>query len=136
MLRQHGFAVPVAAPSYSGVPDVAYAIPRSGWYGAASGWLELKYLPAWPQGALTPVRLPQLRAAQVRWLVDWSRAGGNADLLLRVGADCVGVPGRHAERVARGLTRGQLLALPGAARWPCPPLATAFLTWLTSRGAG
>ena len=131
LLRRHGFAEPVEAPMYSGVPDVAYALPAVSWRGAASGWLELKYLAAWPRKPETPVRLPKLRAAQVRWLKGWTTAGGRADLLLRAADSCLAVPGHHVERVARGLTFGQLIELPGAALWPDDLLGTALVSWLS-----
>lgn len=63
------------------VPDVAYCL------GGISGWVELKHLSAWPVRQSTRVRVPSLKREQADWLMDWSRAGGEAWCLLQVGRE-------------------------------------------------
>lgn len=65
----------------SGIPDLSY----SG--GGVHGWIELKWLEAWPKRAMTPVRLPHYTKEQRHFLLSRGRAGGRCWLLLRVGRE-------------------------------------------------
>lgn len=65
----------------NGVPDLSY----SG--GGVHGWIELKWLEAWPKRAATPVRLPHYTKEQKHFLLSRGWAGGRCWLLLRVGAE-------------------------------------------------
>ena len=63
----------------SGIPDVSYAID------GADGWLELKYLPAWPKRQETPVKIG-LSEIQRHWLTCRGRAGaGRCFVLAKIG---------------------------------------------------
>lgn len=68
-----------------GVPDVVYVNGLG-----TTGWLELKYLAAYPKDlAVTPLLTygsHGLQTAQAFWLGRWARRGGRAGILLRVGS--------------------------------------------------
>lgn len=70
-----------------GMPDVAYLLRRSPVAQAVAGWVELKYEPAWPRRAATPVVFKKLTLDQVTWLEDYATLGGRAYLLAQVGRD-------------------------------------------------
>ncbi len=65
----------------SGIPDLSY----SG--GGHHGWIELKWLEAWPKRADTIVRVPHYTKEQKHFLLSRGRAGGRCWLLLRVGRE-------------------------------------------------
>lgn len=63
-----------------GVPDVSYGAR------GVQGWIELKYLDAWPaRGGV--VRIPHYTREQRLWLRFRGEAGGRCFLLLRVGRE-------------------------------------------------
>lgn len=64
----------------TGTPDVAWTADGH------SGFIELKHLPAWPAREQTIVKPKHFTDDQRQWLHDWRKAGGRADVLLRVGA--------------------------------------------------
>jgi hypothetical protein len=68
--------VRIESPISPGVPDVNYTL----------GWIELKYLDAWPVRAGTPVKISHFTKKQRVWLIRRRMSGGNAFLLLKVGA--------------------------------------------------
>ncbi len=63
----------------AGIPDLSY----SG--GGHHGWIELKWLEAWPKREGTIVRIPHYTKEQKHFLLTRGRAGGRCWLLLRVG---------------------------------------------------
>lgn len=63
----------------SGIPDLSY----SG--GAVNGWIELKWLEAWPKRDATIVKIDHYTKEQKHFLLSRGRAGGRCWLLLRVG---------------------------------------------------
>lgn len=63
----------------SGIPDLSY----SG--NGVHGWIELKWLEAWPKRDDTIVRIPHYTKEQKHFLLSRGRAGGRCWLLLRVG---------------------------------------------------
>ena len=65
----------------TGIPDLSY----SG--GGVHGWIELKWLEAWPKRAGTVVRIPHYTKEQKHFLLSRGRAGGRCWLLLRVGRE-------------------------------------------------
>jgi hypothetical protein len=86
-----------------GTPDVNYI----------SGWVELKWLEAWPARASTLVRLRKLeeRPAQVNFLTERWRLGGQSWLMLRVGREALLFSGWSARAVRAGRLREELEAL-------------------------
>lgn len=64
--------------------DVLYCLtrPKPGSL-PATGFLELKYLPAYPTKRSTPLRHRHLTKDQVLFAEEWAAAGGRAWLLLR-----------------------------------------------------
>lgn len=70
-----------------GMPDIAYV----------GGWIESKYLAAWPKGAVTPVRCDHYRPDQRAWHVRHCGAGGVCHVVLQIGArDVLVMDGRTA----------------------------------------
>lgn len=83
----------------SGTPDVNYN----------DGWIELKYLDAWPARENTPVRIDHFTPQQKAWLVRRSNAGGKAWLLLKVGkTDWLLFDGMTAARFVGQITKQEL----------------------------
>lgn len=80
-VEPYAVLVRVESPISPGIPDVAYCIRGCG----ASGWLELKYLKAWPTRPASTVNIPTLTREQVLFAETWHGAGGRAALLLQVG---------------------------------------------------
>jgi hypothetical protein len=66
-------AVPIENPLRAGIPDVAYI----------NGWIELKYLKAWPKRPETPVRIHHFTKQQRIWLRRHCQLGGNSFLLIQ-----------------------------------------------------
>lgn len=95
----------------AGTPDVLYLIsrlpaPRP----AATGWVELKYIGAWPARASTPVRSDTLTLAQVLFLEGWTRAGGRAWLLTQIGRGYLFLNGSRARLLLDGVPRDEIVA--------------------------
>lgn len=65
----------------AGVPDLSY----SG--NGVNGFIELKWLEAWPKREDTTVRIPHYTKEQKHFLLTRGRAGGRCWLLLRVGRE-------------------------------------------------
>ena len=63
----------------SGIPDLSYA------GGAVNGWIELKWLEAWPKREDTIAKIAHYTKEQKHFLLSRGRAGGRCWLLLRVG---------------------------------------------------
>ncbi len=111
-------AIPVEnTVGVNGCPDVNYT----------GGWIELKWLRAWPKRPLTKVRIEHFTMEQRRWLSKRCSAGGDAYLLLQVqrewllfigtdAADCVGTTTRAelydsvCARWTNGLKRESFIA--------------------------
>jgi len=73
-----------------GMPDVHYV--REG----KSGWIELKYIPAWPKGRVSL----GLKLNQSIWLKEYDEHKGRCWVLFRVGRDFVGlIDGKDAKRI-------------------------------------
>lgn len=64
-----------------GLPDLSY----SG--NGVHGFIELKWVEAWPVRSTTPLRLPHYTKEQRHWLLSRGRSGGHCWLLLRVGKE-------------------------------------------------
>lgn len=81
-LDPYGVLVRIESPMTGGIPDVAYCL------GGVAGWIELKYLSAWPLRATSPIVLPKLTSAQVEFINRWEKRGrGRAWVLLQVASD-------------------------------------------------
>ena len=94
----------------AGVPDLSY----SG--GAVHGWIELKWLEAWPKREDTIVRIPHYTKEQKHFLLTRGRAGGRCWLLLRAGKDHFLFDHERAQQVG-GLIFNELL-ITARERWP------------------
>lgn len=93
----------------TGTPDVVYSLRRTRIDGPGrSGWIELKYVPAWParQGSL--FRFRKFTIDQADWLVEWRKVGGRACVLTRVGNDCFLMDGLLARELQSGMTRQEI----------------------------
>lgn len=85
----------------SGTPDINYV----------EGWLELKWLKAWPVRPGTVVRLPEFTPQQRLFLLNRCRASGEARFLLRVGREWILLPGIwSALRLGKTATKAEILA--------------------------
>jgi hypothetical protein len=74
--KQRQDPISVENHSYPGTPDV----------NCIRGWIELKYLPAWPKLPETPIKIDHFTPQQRNFLRRRWKAGGGAWLLLRVGS--------------------------------------------------
>ena len=85
-----------------GMPDVHYI--REG----KSGWIELKYLKAWPKNPVST----GLKLNQCLWLKEYNEHKGDCWILLRVGRDYTGlIHGREAKKIFDRPSSGQILDL-------------------------
>lgn len=66
----------------AGIPDVAYVLRPRHDARAASGWIELKYLPSVPNNLDRLLKIRHLTAAQALWLAAEANAGGHACMIL------------------------------------------------------
>jgi hypothetical protein len=92
-------AIAVENLVYKGTPDVNYV----------EGWIELKWLRAWPKRPTTKVRLDHpLTQEQRVWLTKRWRAGGNCYVLLQVGREYLLFTGQDAACSLGDSTREEL----------------------------
>lgn len=91
-------AIPVENRVLPGTPDVNYI----------GGWIELKWLRAWPRGEGTTVRLPHFNQQQRNWLNRRHALGGDAWMLLQVKKEWLLFTGRDAREYVGRLTRDGL----------------------------
>jgi hypothetical protein len=101
-----------------GVPDWNYV----------DGWVELKYLPEWPAGAIVlPHRERVLK--QALWLLRRHRAGGRANAILVVDREWLVLDAEmFLELAVRGSTREELVSR-AVRRW-CRLDEDEMLAWL------
>ena len=92
-----------------GIPDLSY----SG--GGVHGWIELKWLEAWPVRTGTIVCIPHYTKEQKHFLLSRGRAGGRCWLLLRMGWEQLLFDHESAQCVGQEAQQG-LLAL-ASAHW-------------------
>jgi len=85
-----------------GIPDLVYHI------GHTTGFIELKYVKAWPKRSGTTVKVG-LREAQVVWLHRWKRAGAMCFVLVGIGRDILLIDGQFNQ--LNGYTKDELLDL-------------------------
>ena len=97
-----------------GLPDVSIA----------PGFVELKWLKAYPKKPETPVRIDHYTDEQRLWLRTRAAAGGGAWLALKVRADRYIFDSDGAQSVGF-LTKAELMEA-CIAYWPCLPTAEEF----------
>jgi len=85
----------------AGVPDLSYS------HGGVHGWIELKWLEAWPKRDATIVKIDHYTKEQKYFLLSRGRAGGRCWLLLRVGREHLLFGHEAAQDVGR-ITREEL----------------------------
>lgn len=92
-------ACSVENPACPGFPDIDHVY----------GNLELKQVPGWPvKGG--PLAVDHFRPEQRIWLRKRVRAGGQADLLIRVASDWLVLPGDYAaDRLGLGAAKDELI---------------------------
>lgn len=97
----------------TGIPDVNYT----------QGWIELKYLPAWPVRPETPVRVDHFTGDQRAWIVARTQCGGKVFVMLKVGRkDWLLFQGMIAARFLGTVPRSQLEGC-ALGRWTRTPKA-------------
>lgn len=74
-----------------GIPDVCWTF-QLGYGDGQAGWLELKYVNAWPTNEATPLSIPHFTTEQARWAKAWEKTGRSL-MLLQVGRDYLMIPG-------------------------------------------
>lgn len=93
----------------TGTPDVTYSLRRDRNVGPGrSGWIELKYVPAWPARPGGILKFRKFTTDQADWLVEWRKVGGRACVLTRVGDDCFLMDGLLARELRDGMTRQEI----------------------------
>ena len=121
ILRRGGLdGVAVENSVYPGTPDVNYI----------EGWIELKWLRAWPRNAdESPVLLPHYTQQQRNWGKRRSRVGGNIWLLLQVKREWLLFKGDVAAQFVGKATRLELRAVAFKV-WHNGLDAKEFVQWL------
>lgn len=96
-----------------------------------SGWMELKYIDAWPVRPSTPVRVDHFRTEQRAWLKARYAAGGRTWVLLKIGEnDWLLFDGFKAACRLGYLDTAETKAL-ALARWTRKPKKLEIQKWLT-----
>jgi len=91
--------VAVENPCQPGTPDVNYV----------EGWIELKWLRAWPVNPETPVRLEHYTKQQKIWAYRRRRVGGQCWFLLQCGREWLLLDGVDAAMHVNKATRQELI---------------------------
>ena len=92
-------AISVENAVMPGTPDVEFI----------GGWVELKYVPAWPKRLGTALAVPHFTPIQRAWLRRRIRRGGKAWLLLRVDCEWMLFRGDVAADILGHVNREELL---------------------------
>ncbi len=123
-LGPYGKFIRIEDRSQEGVPDVLCLVQ-----GQVS-WIELKRI-NWPARPSTIISIPSLKLEQVRFLLDWSRAGGSAWLLLQASRDYLLLSPWHVEQLFHGRYRRldviQAATVRGAGSFPAAPIFRTLL---------
>lgn len=95
----------------AGTPDVNYCGP------GGAGWIELKHVDEWPKRTSTGVRIG-LTAEQGLWLHKRARAGGRADVLVRIDGEVFLIAGVNARSfIINPPTRERFVSRCGCVGW-------------------
>ncbi len=108
-----------------GTPDVNGRVA-----GGVDWWVELKYSPAWPKRAATPVRVKHFTFEQRSWLVLRGKNGGMCGVLWQIEREYLFFDWRAAPYLGE-LYRAELYQL---AIWRGLSLSDAALRLLLKRG--
>lgn len=94
-----GYWLRVENKALEGTSDVCYQV-----LDGPTGWLELKYFPKWAGSkGNQEIRINHLENSQVLFMFMWTKAGGNADLLLGVGTEIFLLPGHDRKFFYRAM---------------------------------
>lgn len=103
-----------------GTPDVNYR----------DGWIELKYIPAWPKRAETMVKIDHYTPQQRAWAIRRGHVGGKVSLLLVVGDEWLLFSGKDAAYwLGETWTRAACMRF-CLKYWPKKPTQEDFQAWL------
>lgn len=115
-------AIAVENPVLPGTPDVNYV----------EGWIELKWIRAWPKGVDTVVRIPHYTVQQRIWHIKRRRAGGQAWWMLRCRSEWLLMDGALAAIHVNNATKAELIALSGR-HWKTGLDAEDLIQYLSTR---
>lgn len=115
-------AIAVENPCLPGTPDVNYI----------EGWIELKWIRAWPKRADTPVKISHYTKQQRVWAFRRRRAGGQCWLLLQVRMEWILLDGAVAALWLNKCTKRELIEK--AALYSNSGLPAQTLMGLLTRG--
>ena len=93
-------AIAVENPIHPGTPDINYS----------EGWIEAKWLRAWPRRPETVVTVDHFTKQQKLWLRQRSRAGGAAWLILQCRTEWLVFDGNTAAEILGQVPRAELEA--------------------------
>jgi len=94
-------AIAVENPALPGTPDVNYV----------EGWLELKWIRAWPKRASSVVQIDHYSPQQRIWHIKRRVAGGSAWFLLQCGGEWLLLDGAVAALHVNAVTHAELIGL-------------------------
>jgi hypothetical protein len=94
----------------------------------STGWVELKWVRAWPRNESTPLRLPHYTDEQRAWLLRRWNAGGGAWLVLQVQREWFVFNGPAAQAV--GTLNHSELVLAATTYFPAKPSPEAMCACL------
>lgn len=113
-------AMSVENPALPGTPDVNYA----------EGWIELKWLRAWPSGEDTPVRFDHWTPQQRLWHLRRRKVGGRSWVLVQCRREWLLLDGADAALHLNSSTRSELCAL-SANHWPNGLVEEELREWVS-----
>lgn len=118
-------AIAVENPALPGTPDVNYI----------EGWIELKWLRAWPMRNDSLVRVEEFTTQQRVWHIRRRIAGGTSWFLLQVRREWVLIDGGIAAIVVDKTNRDELLSF-AAKHWKNGIDREEFISCISQKGNG
>ena len=132
-LKSFGILHRVENSIEEGMPDVVYCLRRTKEDGPGiSGWIENKHVIKWPSRPSSILRFKRFTQEQADWLYDWSRIGGKACILAKVGKDYFLMSGLLARELRNGMTRTEIWAKAAVTGSGVFPTGRVVL-WLTEK---